>query len=189
MNSHNVIMDEDIKRNPAEFAVLGALNLQDSHGYKIVALLQEGLSEICWLGRSQIYALLSRLEQAKLVTHERVEQMNLPARKVFSLMPEGRSLFSKWVASPVPHTRDLRVEFMIKLFFARLESETMANSLIAQQIAVCREKLSKLIEIRSESSKRIFREAIDYRISMLQAGCAWLENLVEESLDIDSQTG
>jgi DNA-binding PadR family transcriptional regulator len=189
MNSHKLNINPGIPRNPSEFAVLGALDAQDSHGYKIVLLLQDALSEVCWLGRSQIYALLLKLEKERLVTHKRVEQTNLPARKVYSLTPDGQAAFHKWVLSPVSHMRDLRVEFLIKLFFARLNSENTERGLLSLQLEECKLQLSRLMEIRSAASNRLVQEALDYRIAMARAACSWIESLINKSHCPSVQSG
>ena len=168
-------------RNPAEFAVMGALDLQDSHGYKLVAFLQENLSGICWLGRSQIYALLSKLEQERLTVHERIEQSNLPSKKVFRLTQSGRNELHQWLTAPVSNLRDLRIEFLIKLFFARFRSEDTEMVLLSEQLQVCKSKRSRLIELRSGPLNRIDQEALEYRISMAQAACVWLETLIKQT--------
>jgi len=174
-------------RNPAEFAVMGALDLEDSHGYRLVAFLQENLSGICWLGRSQIYALLSKLEHEGLTTHERVEQSNLPSKKVFRLTEYGRNELHQWLTGPVLNLRDLRIEFLIKLFFARLRSEDIEMVLLSEQLEVCKSKRSHLIEVRSGASTRIVQEALEYRISMAQAACVWLETLIKQTSNPSSK--
>jgi len=189
MNSNVMNMSAAITGNPTEFAVLGALDLQESHGYKIVSFLQDALSGTCWLGKSQIYALLSKLEQEQLVTHERVEQTNLPARKVYSLTPNGHVVFDKWLTAPVPHLRDLRVEFLIKLFFARLKSAHTEKDLLRTQLYECELKRSRLIEVRSAASNRIVEDALDYRILMAGAACAWLQTLTTKLSSPASQPG
>jgi len=178
MNSHDLIVDKPNLRNPAEFAVLGALHINKSHGYKLVKFLQDNLDEICWLGRSQTYALLAKLEQEGLVTHERIEQMNLPARKVFSITQRGQDTLDNWILAPVPHLRDLRVEFMIKLFFARLRSHDIETNLLSEQLDLYKSKLSRLVLLRLRASNRLMEDALDYRILMAQAACAWLESLI-----------
>ncbi len=170
-------------RNPAEFAVMGALDLQDSHGYRLVAFLQENLSGICCLGRSQIYALLTRLEHEGLTVHERVEQTNLPSKKVFRLTQSGRNELLQWLTAPVPNLRDLRIEFLIKLFFARFRSQDAELVLLSKQLEVCKSKRSRLIDVRSRASNRIDQEALEYRISMAQAACVWLESLIKQTSD------
>lgn len=178
MNSHNLIVDKPNPRNPAEFAVLGALYINKSHGYKLVKFLQDNLDEICWLGRSQTYALLAKLEQEALVTHERIEQMNFPARKVFSITQQGQDTLDNWILTPVSHLRDLRVEFMIKLFFARLLSHDIETNLLSEQLDLCKLNLAQLLLLRSRESSRLMEDALDYRILMAQAACVWLESLV-----------
>ncbi|MGA8831149.1 MAG: PadR family transcriptional regulator [Desulfomonilaceae bacterium] len=178
MNSHNLIAEKSIPRNPAEFAVLGALYINKFHGYKLVKFLQDNLDEISWLGRSQTYALLAKLEQEALVTHERIEQMNFPARKVFSITQQGQDTLDNWILTPVPHLRDLRVEFMIKLFFARLRSHDIESKLLSEQFDLCKSKLARLVLLRLRASNRLMEDALDYRILMAQAACAWLESLI-----------
>jgi DNA-binding PadR family transcriptional regulator len=168
-------------RNPAEFAVMGALDFQDSHGYKLVAFLQENLSGICCLGRSQIYALLTKLEHEGLTVHERVEQSNLPSKKVFRLTQDGRNELHQWIITPVSNLRDLRIEFLIKIFFTRLGSQDAELVLLSKQLEVCKSKRSRLIELRSGAPNRIDQEALEYRISMAQAACVWLETLIKQT--------
>ncbi|MGC8605784.1 MAG: PadR family transcriptional regulator, partial [Desulfomonilaceae bacterium] len=146
--------EKSFPRNPAEFAVIGALYINKSHGYKLVQFLQDNLDEICWLGRSQIYALLTKLENEGLVTHERIEQMSFPTRKVFSITQQGRNTLDNWISSPVPYLRDLRVEFMIKLFFARLRSHDVEMTLLSEQLDVCRSKLARLIDRSARTSNK-----------------------------------
>ncbi|MGC8660424.1 MAG: PadR family transcriptional regulator [Desulfomonilaceae bacterium] len=180
MNNQAVITDEVIHRNPAELAVLCGLDGQDSHGYKLITFLQDNLGDVCWLGRSQIYALLTKLEHEGLVTHERIEQESFPARKVYALTTQGHNVINEWLPKPVPHMRDLRVEFLIKLFFARLKSTTIEKKLLKAQLDLSEAKLSKLMKIKSRASSNIAEEAIDYRISMAQASIFWLENLTRK---------
>ncbi|MCL5125248.1 MAG: PadR family transcriptional regulator [Deltaproteobacteria bacterium] len=180
MNNHGVIIDNAIRRNPAEFAVLGALDGQDSHGYRLITFLQDNLAGVCWLGRSQIYALLTKLEHEGLVKFERMEQENFPARKVYELTTQGRNVLNEWLLKPVSYMRDLRVEFLIKLFFARLKSTTVEQNLLKSQLDLCEAKLSRLIKIKSRTSSKIVEEAIDYRISMAQASIFWLETLTRK---------
>ena len=77
--------------------------------------------------------------------------------------------------------RDLRIEFLIKLFFARLRSEDTEMVLLSEQLEVCKSKRSRLIELRSGASNRIVQEALEYRISMAQAACVWLETLIKQT--------
>ena len=125
-NQHPSENDDKKERNPADFPLLGVLSLGPAHGYDLCAELRERLGEIWTLRASHIYALLTGLEKDGLVSHERIDQENRPAKKVFRITPEGRKLFSTWMTSPVSNVRDIRMEFFAKLYFARLESHEVA---------------------------------------------------------------
>ncbi|MCL4539855.1 MAG: PadR family transcriptional regulator, partial [Bacteroidetes bacterium] len=141
---HLNIVKAATTRNPAEYPVLGILALGEAHGYDICLRLRKGIGSIWSLGKSQVYALLSRLEREGLVDHERVGQENLPARNIFRITPVGEEVFREWVNSPVNHVRDMRLEFLTKLWFARQVDPDNERKLIEKQLAVCREKVKRL---------------------------------------------
>ena len=111
---NNIFVAEQ-DRNPAEYAVLGAFERGPAHGYDLYQYLSENLGAIWTLGLSQVYALLSRLEQEGLITHQRQAQEKRPDRKNLDLTAMGVKIFKDWVRRPVPHVRDLRLEFLCKL--------------------------------------------------------------------------
>jgi len=136
---------------------------------------------IIWtLGRSQTYALLSRMEQAGLVTHQRQPQERRPDRKNFSLTPEGRKLFRDWVKAPVEHIRDLRLEFLAKIYFLEKGDRNSVKKLIEGQQEVCRDKLSRMEERKRSASTGMEGLTYGYRLSQTQAALEWLEGLQKE---------
>jgi DNA-binding PadR family transcriptional regulator len=180
MTSNSMNMSGDRKlRNPVEFTVLGVLALGSAHGYDIFQDLADRLGDICRLGKSQVYALLSRLERDGLVSHEKVEQETLPAKKVFHLTREGREELESWFSSPVHSVRDLRIEFLIKLYFAGLNSPEKERQLVADQLAVCREKADRLKEVMRVSESQIERRGLEYRLAMVMTSITWLKGLAE----------
>ncbi len=164
-------------RNPADFPVLGALYLGSAHGYDLCRGLKERLGEIWRLHTSHIYALLAGLEKDGLVSHERIDQKARPAKKVFSITDEGRIVFLMWVRSPVMNVRDIRLEFLTKLHFARLDSPTAVEDLIANQLSVCRSNEKRLASSRRLCRTDTERAALDYRLAMLNAVQEWLAGL------------
>ncbi len=167
------------QRNPVEFTVLGVLALGSAHGYDIFQDLRNRLGDICRLGKSQVYALLSRLERDGLVTHEKVEQDALPAKKVFRLTPGGREELESWFCSPVHSVRDLRMEFLIKLYFAGLNSRDRERELVSEQLVVCRGKADRLNEMRRDCESQIAKQGLDYRLALVMASIQWLEGLAK----------
>lgn len=163
----------------AEYPPLGALSLGAAHGYDVFRFLNDNLRDICRFGRSQTYAVLSRLEQEGLVSHEKVEQENLPAKKVFQLTDMGKEAFNAWVRSPVAHIRDLRVEFLVKLFFAGLGPPGVREKLLADQLEVCRRKADRLEELKRVGRNQIEVQALSYRAEIIRATMTWLRTLLQ----------
>jgi PadR family transcriptional regulator, regulatory protein AphA len=166
--------DNKKQRNPADFPLLGVLSRGPAHGYDLCAELRDRLGEIWTLRASHIYALLAGLEKDGLVSHERIDQENRPAKKVFHITPEGRKLFSKWMTSSVGNVRDMRLEFFAKLHFARLESHGVASKLLDDQLKVCRKNVKRLVAQLEACGVEAERSILDYRLTMLHATMTWL---------------
>jgi PadR family transcriptional regulator AphA len=148
-----------------------------AHGYDVWRYLDEHLGSVWKLGRSQVYALLSQMERDGLLLHERVEQSNLPARKVFHLTGEGRGVFEDWIGSPVHHVRDFRLEFPAKLHFARKHSPKFASELVRNQVETCLNKRRLMEAAMVQCRTEIERHVLGYRIRVLDATITWLEGL------------
>jgi len=178
MNSQNLnSYPAERDRNPAEYLILGALATRPLHGYDLYQYLEQDLSLIWTLGRSQTYALLSRMERAGLVTHKRQTQEKRPDRKTFSLAPAGRKIFNQWVKTPVAHIRDLRLEFLAKIHFLGKGDSKSLEKLIEGQQGVCREKMGRMAERKGAASSGMERLTYEYRLSQAEAVLKWLEGL------------
>jgi len=178
MTSQSPTTPGDSKRlNAAEYPVLAVLNFAPAHGYDVWRYLDENLGSVWKLGRSQVYALLSQMERDGLLYHERVEQSNLPARKVFHLTDGGRTVLDDWICSPVHHVRDLRLEFPAKLHFAQKRSPTIASELVKNQVETCLEKREQMESAMARCKTETERNALGYRICVVEATVKWLRSL------------
>jgi PadR family transcriptional regulator, regulatory protein AphA len=164
--------------NSAEYPVLAVVGLAPVHGYDVWRYLKTHLGTVWQMGRSQVYGLLSQMERDGLVRHERVEQANLPARKVFSLTPAGRGAIEQWIREPVRHIRDFRLEFPTKFHFAQARSQEIARELIEDQVKVCDEKRSQIEWVMAGSTSDIERLVFEYRIGVVDATVRWLRGLL-----------
>ena len=162
-----------------EHALLGLLRSRPMHAYEIHQLLlqSESLGLIWRLKQSQLYALLGRLEEAGYLVSVTQEQPNRPARKVMHLTPEGRNAFERWVSAPVEHGRDLRIEFLAKLFFARQDNPAAVGRLIERQRRTCQ---AWLLDLHDQSDALRATRPYDwlvhqFRIGQIQAILSWLD--------------
>ena len=104
-----------------------------------------------------------------------------PPRRVFRLTPLGRRALQAWLGRPVSHGREVRLEFMAKLYFARREGPERVAELLQLQRQVCGEWRATL-EARSTTDQagsgyeRLVRQ---FRLGQIQAMIAWLDQCAE----------
>jgi PadR family transcriptional regulator, regulatory protein AphA len=130
---------------PAEYAILGLLESQPMHGYEMFQQFKHGaLGQIVHLEMSQMYAFLKKLERLKYIEAQLEAQGPRPPRKIFRLTTQGRLTFFQWLKEPVERPREIRILFLIKLYFVRQFTPQETGSLIDQQIVACQNFLNHL---------------------------------------------
>ncbi len=171
---------------PAEYVVLGLLTKRPMHGYEMFQEFQGGtLGQIVHIEMSQLYAFLKKLEKLHYIQAELETQGVRPPRKVFHLTQEGRDVFLLWLNQPVEKPRDIRIFFLIKLYFVQQFLSKQTSSLIDQQILACQHFLQHL-EARQHSRVNHHEEAfLDHvvlrsRIYQTRALLDWLHELQTE---------
>ncbi len=122
-----------------EHALLGFVYDTPLHGYEIYRQLSDpaGLWQVWRLKQSQLYALLTKLEEKEYLTATLQPQEGRPPRKIYTLNEAGRVAFRDWLAMPVAHGRQMRIEFLAKMYFAHRQEPLLVLHLIERQIGVC----------------------------------------------------
>lgn len=165
-----------MKDKPAtEYALLGVLMGGPRHGYEILQSLESGLGPAWSVSTSQLYVLLKRLEKEGWVSSTFQPQETRPSKRVFSLMPQGEARFLEWLNNPTDHVRDLRIEFLAKLFFFRELNLQGGRRLVDAQISVLNETRETLLTKRRSEQDAYKRLVYGFRISTLKAWLAWLK--------------
>jgi PadR family transcriptional regulator AphA len=132
---------------PGEYAVLGLLAEEPRHGYALARLFAAGteLRQVVRLEMSQLYATLKKLETLGLIGAQpsaavdaapRAEGESHRERRVYRVTDEGRRQFDAWVRAPVERPREVRLMFLVKVYFALRQSPQIALALLAAQDAV-----------------------------------------------------
>jgi DNA-binding PadR family transcriptional regulator len=164
-----------------EHALLGFLRQSPMHGYEIHQRLSDpnGLGVVWHIKQSYFYALLTRLENENLIVIASLQSQDFrPPRKVFALTPSGEKAYLNWVQSPVAHGRDVRLNFLIKFFFAQREGNEVVARLLERQKAACQEWLrqqEELAESRLGNGQQYAWLVCQFRIGQLQAMLDWLD--------------
>lgn len=166
------------RRLPIEMVALGFLVRAPAHGYQLYQQVQDELGFFWHIGMGYLYNALRALEQEGLVASSQVPQADRPSRKVYSITPAGKRAFMKWVRSPVQAVRDLRVEFLAKLYFHLALNLEGTDELLAAQRALLRERLAQMEEARARMEAGDFRAVVlDLRCRQTRAALEWVEGL------------
>ena len=157
-------------------ALLGFVRRQPRHGYDIYRQLTQSpeLRPVWRVKQSRLYALLARLEEMGLLSATAEPQDGRPPRKVFHLTEAGAAAFAEWLAQPVVQPREIRLEFMLKLYFALQEGGQTAARLVERQRAVCAGWLGE----KTTAAEAPFAQAVTaYRRAHVRAIGEWLAGL------------
>lgn len=159
---------------PMEQALLGFLMQGATHGYALHQRAEEELGRIWYMGMSNVYATLKDLEEAGQVAST-LDEESYPPRKVYAITPLGRAAFLAWVCDPVEAVRDIRVEFLAKLYFYHTLELDDPVSLLRAQAALCRERLDELDRRATEGEDRFDRLVSDFRRRRILSSIEWLQ--------------
>ncbi len=169
------------RRLPLEQALLGLLMQEPVHGYDLYQRVEDELGVVWYMGISNIYGALKRLEHAGQVEFTLSPQEGRPPRKVYRITSAGERSFLDWVRQSVPTMRDMRVEFLAKLYFFRALGLEGVGGLIAAQEAVCRERVERLERSAAQCGRRDFNRLVyDFRRRQVEAILDWLQMCREE---------
>ena len=161
-----------------EHALLGLLRARPMHAYEMhQQLLQaEALGLVWHLKQGHLYALLARLEASGLVVARTETRGTRPPRRMLALTPAGEAAFTTWLAVPVAHGRDFRLDFLAKLYFAAREGPASVRALVAGQRVACEGWLAELrAQAREVSAERPYDALVlEFRAGQMEAILPWL---------------
>ena len=160
-----------------EHALLGFLYERPTHGYEIYQKLSEpeGLWQVWRLKQAQLYALLAKLEDNGYILADLQPQAARPPRKTYTLTDKGRAAFLRWLHSPVGRGRQMRIEFLAKLYFACRQGPAAADALLAQQTAACEQWLAQLRRQPPAAQQEMFAYAVQqFRVDQVESCLTWL---------------
>ncbi|MPZ22575.1 MAG: PadR family transcriptional regulator [Dehalococcoidia bacterium] len=165
--------------NPAQYAILGLLDAGPAHGYDLVRSFNEGgdLAGVVRLEQASLYAALKDLAGRGLIEgHEERDGLR-PQRIVYEPTNAGRKLLQEWIETPVSRLREIRLDFLLKIYFARLTGRASVADLLATQIAVCHRYLADLESASAALPPDGFAYLVTQsKVSAARATLDWLQD-------------
>jgi len=151
------------------------------HGYEMARELEaEGLTEVCPVEQSLLYAYLRNLEERSLVQWEEQRVGGRPPRKHYRLTPSGRQTVDEWLREPVQRLREVRLALLLKLHLLESLDPIAERQLLRQQIAVCEEYRAAAEARANEAEDRFSRLVARSRLAAAESTIRWLRDYADE---------
>ena len=118
-------------------------------GYDLARLASSSVAHLWTPARSQLYAVLPRLERAGFATVRRVAQPTRPDKQLYRITPAGQTELARWLETVEPEATDA---FRLKVFYGGLMPR---DSLVAHLEAAredAAERLERFAELEAENS-------------------------------------
>ena len=101
-----------------------------------------------------------------------------------ALTAEGEQALREWITAPVRSTREIRLDFLVKLYLARQIAPDAAAGLVREQRAALAQRATRLekqlADPQPEDAGSTFGESVlRLRLTQTQAAVAWLATLPE----------
>jgi DNA-binding PadR family transcriptional regulator len=156
------------------------------YGYEIRQTLQQEFGDLLpALNAGQIYSTLARLERDGLVVSEGVEGDNR-RKRVYELTEEGRTVLSRWIATPVPGAR-LKDEFFMKFVVVTSAGLAEPKALIDGQRREYLQSLRDLDALLAANGKGVAAELlVEGAVLHAKADLEWLD-LIEQRLAVEEE--
>jgi len=176
------------ERAAAEYALLGLIAQtpqREIHGYDLVRAFADGvLGRIVRLEPGMLYHYLKKLARDGLVTTRHERQTGRPDRQLHALTTEGEAALHDWITAPVRSTREIRLDFLVKLYLARQIDVDVATGLVRDQQAVMGQRAERLkaqlADPQPADPDNAFGESVlELRLGQTQSALAWLATLPE----------
>jgi hypothetical protein len=133
-----------------------------------------------------MYAYLHKLERQGWVTARTEAGEGGRERRAFAITPAGETAFDRWVAEPVGATREVRLDFMVKLAFAIERDMRLAAALVARQSEAAAERLERvrtqLARLPASERDGVLALVLSHRARQTEATFTWLAEVRDRLL-------
>ena len=159
---------------PGEFGVLGLLALRPMHGYEMARYFdRDDLNEVCPIEQSLLYTYIRNIEERSLIAGIEERVGNRPPRKTYHLTEAGRLLVDLWLHQTVDRMREVRLVFLLKLYFLSQIDPPGERDLLRRQIDVCDAYQARL-GARAAETQGFHRLVAQSKHSAAEATSKWL---------------
>jgi DNA-binding PadR family transcriptional regulator len=166
---------------PAEYAVLGLVRQKPAYGYELQRQLSgpRGLGRVCPVEPAMVYAILKSLSGLELIDGE-WDSRAYPPKAVYTATDAGEAEFARWLRRPVGRMREVRLDFLVKLYFVLSEDRALALRLLEEEIEACEAYAAQIESERREVASDFDLIVLDSKASAARITREWLEKTLAD---------
>ena len=169
-----------VSLTPTAYDILGLLRERPMHGYEIAQhfVPDADLGQVTPADISTIYTFLKDLQEHGLIRGKRETVGARPPRTVFSLTEDAETLFLEWVRRPVARVREVRSDFLLKLYFAQRLGPAISKVLVKGQIGACQKYLERQrASVRGLEPTSFEALVSESKLTAAESVLAWLKRV------------
>lgn len=179
-----------------QYLILGLLNDMPMSGYDLHKQFEQTAQHFWSADRSQIYRTLYKLQDAQLVTVERIIQEDNPDKKVYHLTDAGRDTLQQWLTTPI-ETPPIREAWLGQIFFTPPDQLPGLSDVLAAYLQEARAYQDSLHQLRHYLSAlgmaatpqgQLRLLTLDYGIGLMGFEVAWLEAAIKQIQGLSDET-
>ena len=186
MNIHVV---NKMENKNLDKAVLGFLIKGPVHGYQLHKEISDpaGIGGVWHIKIGKMYSMLKNLEEQGLIRATTEKEGNRPQKKTYYLTKQGKSAYKKWMINPIKHGRDLRIIFLIKIYFVKRWGFNNWQDMIFKQKTECErwKERNRYVQTKNHEKKSFSSYVKKYRLSQIDGFIKWLdwcEEMINEEI-------
>ncbi len=157
--------------------LLGLLRAQEMHGYQLNDFIDAFLTVCVDLKRPTAYYLLNKMHEDGWIAVEEQQEGNRPIRRIYSITPEGESVFHGLLRDNLASYTPAQFNNDIGLAFMDLLSDEERDNLLTQRRTELVKKLSEVEAIPPHPGN--FQWMIEHQVRHLQTELEWLDDVIE----------
>lgn len=162
-----------------EKAFLGFLKNGPVHGYQLHKDISDpmGIGGVWHIKIGKMYSILKNLEAQGLIRATTEKEGNRPQKNSYLLTKQGESTFGKWMLAPIKHGRDLRILFLLKIYFVKRRGFKNWMEMISNQKTECEKwkERYKPTQIKKNAIQSFNWYVKKYRLSQIDGFIKWLD--------------
>ena len=166
----------DSKLDANELLLLGLLDRQEMHGYRLHEFLEHQLSFVSDLKRPTAYRLLEQLLRQRLVERSTEREGRRPERMVYRITPEGRTRFETLLREQLASAERVVYPGNVALLFSDRLSREERLDMLEKRLAgvqVQRDALVEVVDAHIPGTAPWL--ALEHDLAHLDAELAWLK--------------